>query len=309
MGGDLGISIEGYEVIELLGQGGMGTVYKARQLDFERHVAIKVIHPHLVNDRSLEARFRSEMRIAISLHHPHIVPVYAAGESHGNLFIAMGLVPGEDLAGLIDKRQGIPPEEAISYVRQIASALDEAHSRQVVHRDVKPGNVLVDNRVPHAYLTDFGLARSLDASQHLTGTGQAVMTPEFAAPEQIAGQDVDARADVYALACVLFRSMTNESAFPGDSPTSVIWAKMNGSRTPRLTERGLPPSLDAVIDRALAQAPDKRFTTAGEFADEASAALADAGRRVPPPPPPPLLSKPAPRGLASLADGQQNAMR
>ncbi len=291
MGDDPGINIEGYEVVGRLGQGGMGTVYVARQLDFDREVAIKVIHPHLVGDEAFAARFRSEMRIAISLHHPHIVPVYAAGESNGGPFIAMGLVPGENLAALIERRGSIPPEEAVGYVRQIASALDEAHRRQVVHRDVKPGNVLIDNRVPHAYLTDFGLARSLDASQHFTGTGQIAVTLPFAAPEQIEGRQIDGRADTYALACLLFNAMTGDSAFQGDSPPSVIWAKMNDSRTPRLGARGLTPALDPVLDRALAQDPDRRYATAGEFADDAAAALAGSGRTVPTPPPPPPLAR------------------
>lgn len=291
MGNDAGIGIEGYEIVGRLGQGGMGTVYVARQLDFDREVAIKVIHPHLVGDEAFAARFRSEMRIAIALHHPHIVPVYAAGESSAGPFIAMGLVPGENLAALIERRGRIPPEEAVGYVRQIASALDEAHRRQVVHRDVKPGNVLIDNRVPHAYLTDFGLARSLDASQHFTGTGQIAVTVPFAAPEQLEGERIDGRADTYALACLLFNAMTGEGAFRGDSPPSVMWAKMNDSRTPRLGARGLTPALDPVLDRALARDPDRRYTTASEFADDAAAALAGSGRTVPTPPPPPPLAQ------------------
>lgn len=266
--------VEGYELIAVLGNGGMGTVYRARQVQLDREVALKVIHPHLAKDPAFRERYRIEMRTATTLQHPNIVPVYAAGETDDCLFIAMLLVPGNDLASYVKARGALKPSEAVAIVRQVAAALDEAHGKRLIHRDVKPHNVLVDERSTHVYLTDFGLARSLDATAGITATGTRMGTIDYMSPEQIEGTHIGPPSDVYALGCLLYALLTGGRPFSGESEVSVIRQKMQGPSRPTLAELGLPADLDAVVQRSQDERPDHRQPSAGDLASAASAALA-----------------------------------
>jgi hypothetical protein len=265
--------IPGFEFGELIGHGGMGSVYRARQVDLDRDVAIKVIHPHLAEDLAFRSRFESEMKMASAIDHPNVVSVFEAGESGGELFISMALVPGENLSETIGRGGRLDPVRASSIVSQIASALDAAHEKGIVHRDVKPANVLLDRRVDHAYLTDFGIAKSLEATQAHTATGQAVGAVRYISPEQARNEKLDKRADVYSLGCVLYEALTGELIFGEGSDASILLAKVNGEIDPPThAVAGLNPSFDAVIEKALALDPDDRFQSAGELAAAASAA-------------------------------------
>ncbi len=199
----------GHRIEGVAGRGGMGTVYRATHLALDHLVALKVIAPDLAGDGSFRERFKSESRIAVSLRHPNVVPIHHAGEEGGLLFVTMDLVDGPDLRQLLSARGPLDPEPAISILEQIASALDVAHSRGLVHRDIKPGNVLIEEREgrDHAFLTDFGLTKRIDQASEdgaLTSTGAFVGTLDYVAPEQIRGDRLDARTDVYALGGVLF---------------------------------------------------------------------------------------------------------
>lgn len=266
--------VQGYELSAVLGSGGMGTVYRARQLQFDREVALKVIHPHLATDLAFRERFRLEMRAAITLQHPNIVPVYAASEADAQLFIAMLLVPGRDLASYMNEHGAFQPSEAVAIVKQIAGALDEAHGKRLIHRDVKPHNILVDERSTHVYLTDFGLARSLDATGGFTATGTRMGTIDYMSPEQIEGTDVGPASDVYALGCLLYAVLTGGRPFSGESDVSVIREKMRGPSHPTLADLGLPAALDAVVRRSQDADPSRRQASAGELAAAAGASLA-----------------------------------
>jgi serine/threonine protein kinase len=267
------VEIPGFEFGELIGHGGMGSVYRARQVDLDRDVAIKVIHPHLAEDPDFQSRFETEMKMASAIDHPNVVSVFEAGEAGGELFISMALVPGENLSETLRREGRLDPARASSIVSQIASALDAAHEKGIVHRDVKPANVLLDRRVDHAYLTDFGIAKSLEATQAHTATGQAVGAVRYISPEQAKNERVDKRADVYSLGCVLYEALTGELIFGEGSDASILLAKVNGEvEPPTHSVAGLNPSFDAVIEKALALNPDDRFQSAGELAAAASAA-------------------------------------
>ncbi|HEY0633464.1 MAG TPA: serine/threonine-protein kinase, partial [Thermoleophilaceae bacterium] len=216
----LGASVAGYRIEAVAGRGGMGVVYRARQPALDRVVALKLIAPELSGDESFRARFERESRIASSLDHPNVIPVYEAGEDGGRLFIAMRFVDGTDLGRMLAEQGAVQPALAAELVAQAASALDASHARGLVHRDVKPANLLIAGELParpHVYLTDFGLARRDGSSSALTTTGQWMGTPDYAAPEQIDGYDLDVRSDVYALGCVLFAALTGTPPF-GDRP-------------------------------------------------------------------------------------------
>src|SRR3954471_15401875 len=216
----LGASVAGYRVESVAGRGGMGVVYLARQIALDRPVALKLIAPDLARDEAFRARFARESRIAASLDHPNVIPVYEAGEDGDRLFIAMRFVDGTDLAKMLAAEGALAPALAAELVAQAASALDAAHARGLVHRDVKPANLLVtgaDSPRPHVYLTDFGLARRDGSSSALTTTGQWMGTPDYAAPEQIDGYEVTPAVDVYALGCVLFAALVGTPPF-GDRP-------------------------------------------------------------------------------------------
>jgi serine/threonine-protein kinase len=280
----LGASVAGYRIEAEAGRGGMGVVYRARQLALDRAVALKLIAPELARDEAFRARFARESRIAASLDHPNVIPVYEAGEDGELLFIAMRFVEGTDLGRMLHEQGALEPPLAAELVAQAASALDAAHARGLVHRDVKPANLLVAGGParPHVYLTDFGLARRDGSSTALTTTGQWMGTPDYAAPEQIDGDEVDARTDVYALGCVLYAALAGQPPFGGRPRMAKAGAHLH-ERPPAL--RSVPPSVpaafEAVVARALAKRPADRYASAGELGAAALAA-AGSGRSVRP---------------------------
>ena len=270
--GDLrtGTRIAGYELEERIGTGGMAVVFRARDEHLNRQVALKVLLHSPEADGTFRQRFLRESRAAAAIDHPHIVPVFAAGEADGALFIAMRYVPNGDLRALMRRAGPLSPPRAVAIVSSVASALDAAHDTGLVHRDVKPSNILVDaqpGRPAHVYLSDFGLSKEVD-SAGLAGSGRFLGSPGYTAPEQIEGVRVDGRADQYSLACTIFELLSGAPVFPRDQITAVIWAHMS-MPPPSLTSRqpGLPAAVDGVLAKALAKAPGDRYGSCREFAD------------------------------------------
>ena len=266
----------GYWIDRLLDRGGMGVVYKAMDVDLDRAVALKLIAPEWMEDDNATARFRTEARLAASLEHPNIVPVHRGGEEQGVLYLAMRFVPGTNLRRMID-RSPLPFETTGVILTQIASALDAAHSRGLVHRDVKPANILISDETAqtHAYLTDFGLTKRPGSTGGLTGTGLWVGTADYVAPEQIQGHAIDGRADIYSLGCVLYEMLTGEVAYPKDGDIAKLWAHIsNPPPQPSTTRTDLVPAFDEVVAKATAKDPADRYATAGEMAAAAREAIA-----------------------------------
>lgn len=261
----------GCRVEAVIARGGMGVVYRAVQLDLQRPVALKVIAGDRAEDPEFRERFERESRMAAAIDHPNVVPVYAAGEEDGALFIVMRFVPGSDLHALIKEVGGLPPQRAAAIVGQVAAALDAAHAAGLVHRDVKPANVLLASDSGHAYLSDFGLMRALDPQVPLTDSGRWMGTVDFAAPEQLRGERVEARSDVYSLGCVLYAALTGGPPFPRGTVTATMLAHLDDPR-PRPSTAGAPPSFDRVIARALAKDPADRYPSAGDLGRAAEAA-------------------------------------
>jgi serine/threonine-protein kinase len=263
------IQIAGYRIEARIGRGGMGEVYRAVQLSLGRRVALKVLVPELAADDRFRRRFLRESRIAASIDHPSIIPIYEAGEDGGRLYIAMRYVDGPDLATVLRREGQLEPSGALAVAAQVASALDAGHERGLVHRDVKPANILLahgpEGTPGHCYLCDFGLIKQVDSEQvasALTITDQFVGSIPYVAPEQIEGRPVDGRTDVYSLGCVLFHCLTGSVPFEGASDVEVVFAHM-GRPPPSLSERnrGLPPSADAAVARALAKSKEDRWPT------------------------------------------------
>jgi serine/threonine-protein kinase len=273
----LGTVIAGYRIEDRIGRGGMGVVYRAEHLNLQRRAAIKIIAPDLAESEGFRERFSREARIAGALQHPNIVTVYDAGEIDGLLYLAMQYIEGRDLAAMLRAEGRLRPYRAIDVCRQIASALDAAHSRGLIHRDVKPANVLIEGR--RAFLTDFGLTKRLDG-QHtqLTRAGDVVGTIHYVAPEQIEGNPVSARSDVYSLGCLLFHCLTGQVPFFRDTDVGVIYAHLS-EEPPRVSElrAELPDGLDAVIAKALDKSPDRRFQTCTDLMQAARAVMDAAG--------------------------------
>lgn len=273
----LGEEFAGYRVERELGRGGVAAVYAARHLLLDRPAALKVILPGTAAPDARE-RFVHESRVVAALDHPGIVPIYDAGELEGIPYIAMRYVGGEDLAVLLGRRGRLEPEQAVRVLEQVASALDAAHERGVVHRDVKPGNVLIERDSDRIYLTDFGIAAS-GSSTGLTQTGLFVGTPDYASPEQIQGEPVDGRADVYALAAVAYECLAGRRPYLRPDSTSVLYAHLLDP-PPAVTEivGDLPMTVDAVIATGLAKSPGDRYATCRELVDDLGAALAQRTR-------------------------------
>jgi serine/threonine-protein kinase len=284
----IGTELAGYRIESMIGRGGMGVVYLAEHLRLKRKVALKVLAPELATDQLFRDRFVQESELAASLEHPNIVPIYDAGEADGLLYIAMRFVDGRDLKTLLRQEGPLDPARAAAVIGQVASALDAAHARGLVHRDVKPANILMaatdDPAEPdHAYLTDFGLTKRGQETSGLTRTGQFMGSVDYAAPEQFEGRQPDARTDVYALGCVAFECLTGEVPYPRDQEAAVMFAHLKDP-TPRPSARRpeLPPTIDVPVGRAMAKKPEDRFPSAGEFARALRSAIPKAERVVPP---------------------------
>ena len=273
----LGSVFAGHRLDAIAGRGGMGVVYKATHLALDRVVALKLIAPEISGDESFRERFKQESMTAAALDHPNVVPIYDAGEEHGQLYVTMRHVPGTDLRALIEQG-ALPPAEAASIISQIADALDAAHERGLVHRDVKPGNILIEDRggSRHAYLTDFGLTKHAASDSGMTKTGMFVGTLDYIAPEQLQGQAVDARTDVYSLACVLYQAVTGQVPYPRDSEPSKMWAHM-GEDPPKVKRArpDVPDAFEEVIERGMAKKPEDRYPSTGDLGRAAVAAAQD----------------------------------
>ncbi len=270
----LGSVFAGCRVEDVISHGDMGVVYRAEELALQRLVALKLILPEYSSDERFRERFRRESKIAAAIDHPNVIPVFDAGDEGGVLFITMRLVEGTDLRALIDIQGQIAPLRAARIVRQVGAALDAAHTRGMLHRDIKPSNVLIARR-DHVYLTDFGLAKQASADQGLTRGQTIVARAEYVAPEQVLGQRVDARADIYALGCLLFEALTGEPPFAGWTGGPRALAHLDAPRpTPSDLRPELPRGFDAVVQRAMATDPAERYQSAGDLAQ---AALVAAG--------------------------------
>jgi serine/threonine protein kinase len=272
-----GSRIAGYRLEEQIGAGGMAVVFRARDERLDRLVALKMLAPALAADTAFRQRFIRESRAAAKVDDPHIIPVFEASEANGVLFIAMRYVPGGDVRSLMTREGRLSVGRVAAIISPVASALDAAHAAGLVHRDVKPANMLVDarpGRPDHVYLSDFGLSKGAMSSVGLTGTGQFLGTLDYISPEQIEGLAVDGRADQYALACATFELLTGAPPFPRAEATAVIWAHMSKPPPPVTSRRpDLPPAVDQVLARALAKSPADRFGTCREFADALRTAL------------------------------------
>ncbi len=290
----VGTVLGGYRVEREIGRGGMGIVYLAEQLGLRRHVALKVLSPQFAADSDFRNRFTREAHLSATLEHPNIVPVYDAGEVDGVLYLAMRYVEGTDLRTRLTEAGPLSPSGTLSIVRQCGEALDLAHGRGLVHRDVKPSNILVvasperGNGEDRAFLTDFGLMKRTAPATQVTRTGMFVGTVDYAAPEQLLARPVDGRADQYSLACVAFECLTGGPPFRRDADVAVVAAHLaDPPPRPSLVRPDVPPEADAVFERAMAKDPDRRFPDCAAFVDALRAGLS--GRQtatvVAPPPP------------------------
>jgi serine/threonine-protein kinase len=300
-----GTTVGGYRIEDEIGRGGMGIVYVAEQLALGRRVALKVIAPELGDDEDFRARFVREARTAASIDHPGVIPVHDAGEADGVLFLAMRLVPGTDLRTLLASEGEVGPERTIAVLAPVADALDAAHAAGLIHRDVKPANILIERPgTPgqRVYLTDFGLTKRLSSRSRVTRTGFVLGTVDYASPEQLQGREVTAAADVYSLGCVAFECLTGRPPFGGDTDASVIAAHlMEPPPRPSEVVAGLPPAVDSVIAVAMAKDPVARFDSCGALVAALSGALEGVAPREPvartkalpiaPPPPVPVPAR------------------
>ncbi len=271
-----GDEFAGYRIEGRLGRGGMGVLYLALEPGLERRVALKLIAPEAAEEGVFAKRFAEESRIAASIEHPNVVPIYAAGEQDGVPYIAMRYVAGADLARRLAREGRLEPAAAVELIAQVGAGLDAIHAAGLVHRDVKPANVLLsgDAGAEHAYITDFGVARNVATESGLTQTGRFVGTLDYVAPEQISGGEVDARADVYALGCLLFKLLTGEVPFPKEAEAAKLFAHLNDPPpAPSLWVPEISMALDDVAIRAMSKSPDDRYPSAGDLGRAAQAAL------------------------------------
>ncbi len=283
---EVGTDFAGYHIESALDRGGMSEVFLAEHLRLGRKAALKVLATDLGSDQTFRDRFIAESRLAASLNHPNIIPIYDAGEADGILYIAMRLVEGADLKTVIREDGPLEVPRTLSIIRQAASALDSAHAAGLVHRDVKPGNILIapatKSMAEHVYLTDFGLTKRTDSRTGYTKTGQFVGSVDYVAPERIDGsKSADARVDVYSLGCVLFECLTGRVPFERDSDMAALWAHVN-EPPPAVTpiRPNLPASFDFVVSRAMAKQASQRYATCGELSAAAEVAAASGARPV-----------------------------
>ena len=277
----IGSVVGGFRIDSFIGQGAMGAVYLAEDSSGQR-VALKLLVPELGEDERFRRRFLRESEVIAELDHPNIVRVVRTGTDGDRLYLAMGYVEGPDLRELLRREGRLEPTAALDLLEQVAAALDAAHARGVVHRDIKPGNILIGDSADgrHAYVCDFGLAKHMSSPGSLTGSRGFVGTIDYVSPEQIEGGEIDGRSDVYSLGCLLFECLAGVRPFDRDSELAVVFAHLN-EPPPRLSplRPDLPDALDDVVVRALAKAPDDRFDTCEELVRSARAALA--GKRLP----------------------------
>jgi serine/threonine protein kinase len=315
--------IASYEMVEELGRGGMAVVYRARDVRLGRWVALKVLGEDLARDEAFRRRFIRESRAAAAVDHPNIIPIFDAGEANGVLFIAMRYVGGQDVHSLLNRMGPLPSARATGIVAQVASALDAAHASGLVHRDVKPANMLLDGLAEdgsqdHVYLSDFGISKTSQSTTNLTLTGQVLGTLNYLAPEQIEGRGVDGRADAYSLACAAFEMLAGVPPFRREQSLAVMWAQLSAAPPPLTSMRGdLPPAVDQVMARGLAKPPEDRYPSCRAFAaalQEACgvstgelAAPARAAQGLVPPPPGGPDSAPTDPGGSRLAAPDQAA--
>ncbi|CAM2948481.1 hypothetical protein BST27_12920 [Mycobacterium intermedium] len=276
-GSRVGTTFGKYKITGVLGKGGMGEVYEAYDNQIGRTVALKIIQSQYANDRKFRTRFERESHAAATLQEPHVIPIHGFGEIDGFLFIDMRLVRGQDLESLIKKRP-LDPERAVDIIGQIAAALDAAHADGLIHRDVKPQNILV-TPADFAYLVDFGLAETLGESTRLTATDTRIGSWAYMAPERFADNRITPSVDIYALACVLYESLTGSLPFPNGSQEALIRAHLQlPPPRPSLVDPRIPPAFDDVIARGMAKEPDDRYGSAGALARAAGRALRGTGR-------------------------------
>ena len=262
----IGTTIAGYRVESLLSRGGMGEVYLAEQDAPKRKVALKLLSPELSSDAGFRERFARESEAAASIDHPNVIPIHQSGQANGTLFIAMRYVEGTDLRTLLAEQGPLPPERAVHICAQIAEALQAAHERGLVHRDVKPANILI-GRSDHAYLSDFGLIRRTEVSSGITKTGQFMGTLDYASPEQFEGTQLGPPTDVYSLGCVFYECLVGAPPFRREQDAAVMYAHLHDPPPSALAQRPeLPQWVDQVIEKAMAKRPADRFATAGELA-------------------------------------------
>jgi serine/threonine protein kinase len=292
----------GYRIESRVGRGGMGVVYRATDLTLDRLVALKVLGEDLAKDEGFRRRFVTESKLAASLDHPNVIPIHAAGEHDGILYIAMRFVPGDDLRARLAAEGKLEPAIAVRIVAQVASALDAAHAHHLIHRDVKPANVLVTSQ-DHVYLTDFGLSKRLTTDTEATRSGMVLGTLDYIAPEQIRGERIGPFTDVYSLGCMLTHVLTGQVPFTVPTEEGKLWAHFS-EKPPKPSERvpGIGTAFDAVVARAMSKKPEERYATAGEVGAAAIAALerpAAPARRMRPPPSPAVRRGPL---IAALTD-------
>jgi serine/threonine-protein kinase len=278
----VGTDFAGYRLRAVLGRGGMSIVYQAENPRLRNLIALKVLAPELADDQIFRTRFREESQIAASLNHPHVIPIHDFGASDGLLYIAMRYVAGTDLRHLIADRGWLAPYESVHLLEQAARALDSAHRRGLVHRDVKPGNLLIaqggdDGDPDHVYLADFGITKYMGSRSGLTVAGTVLGTGHYISPEQIQHHPVLGAADQYSLGCVLYECLTGRAPFEKNSNEAIMWAHVHDfAASPSLLRPGLPPAIDEVFARVLAKDPDDRYTDCREFIAAARDALATA---------------------------------
>ena len=277
----VGKTLGSYQIVEEIGRGGMAVVYRAYQPSLNRDVAIKVLPPQLTFDQRFVERFQREARAAAGLRHPHIIVVHDVGEQDGLYYIVMEYLEGQTLRQLVEREGPLAPDRAAGMIEQVASALDYAHQRGFVHRDVKPSNIFV-REGDQATLTDFGIAKAARGTQ-LTGTGMLIGTPEYMSPEQAQGEEVGPSTDIYALGVMAYQMLTGRVPFRGTTPHATLHAVIYQPPVPpRQINPGLSPAIDTVLLKALAKQPEARFRTGAEMAAALQRAGSGEGVTVPP---------------------------